>query len=69
VAAGLTKEGIEALRGALARHVDRGDLAGLVSLVACGGDTDIETIGHKAFGDSEPIGRDTIFRIASSTVC
>ena len=35
--------------------------------MACGGDTHVETIGHKAFGDSEPIGRDTIFRIASIT--
>ena len=64
---GLTHEGTRALRAALARHVDRGDIAGLVALVACGDDVHVETIGHKAFGDIEPIGRDTIFRIASIT--
>lgn len=53
------------LRAALDRHVRRGDVAGLVALVACGDDVRVEAIGHKAFGDSEPIGRDTIFRIAS----
>jgi CubicO group peptidase (beta-lactamase class C family) len=55
------------LHASLARHVDRGDLPGLVALVACGGDVHVETIGHQAFGDAEPIGRDTIFRIASLT--
>jgi Beta-lactamase len=65
--AGLTTGGIERLRQALSQHVERGDMPGLVALVASGDDAHVETIGHKAFGDSEPIGRDAIFRIASLT--
>jgi len=33
--------------------------------VARGQDVHVAAIGHKAFGDAEPIGRDAIFRIAS----
>ncbi len=64
---GLTKDGIDALDSALARHVERGDLPGLVALVARGDDVHVAAIGHKAFDDAEPIGRDAIFRIASIT--
>ncbi len=64
---GLTKDGIDALDSALARHVERGDLPGLVALVARGDDVHVVAIGHKAFDDAEPIGRDAIFRIASIT--
>src|SRR5262245_7925964 len=65
MARGLTAEGVEALDKALARHVERGDLPGLVALVARDDDVHVAAIGHKAFGDAEPIGRDAIFRIAS----
>jgi CubicO group peptidase (beta-lactamase class C family) len=51
----------------MARHVERGDMPGLVALVARGDDVHVEAIGHKDFGDPEPIGRDAIFRIASLT--
>jgi CubicO group peptidase (beta-lactamase class C family) len=64
---GLTTEGVKALDTALARHVDRGDLPGLVALVARGDDVHVTAIGNQAFGDAEPIGRDAIFRIASIT--
>ncbi len=64
---GFTTEGPEALHTALARHVERGELPGLVALVARDGDAHVEAIGHKAFGDGGPIGRDAIFRIASLT--
>src|SRR5205807_7328328 len=63
----LSTDGVEALHAALVRHVDRGDMPGLVALVACGADMHVEAIGHKDFGDPEPIGRDAIFRIASIT--
>ena len=62
---GFTTAGIEALDGALARHVERGELPGLVALVARGDDVHVAAIGTRAFGDGEPIGRDAIFRIAS----
>lgn len=67
MARGLRKNALEALHGALARRVERGDMPGLVALVACGDDVHVETIGHSAFGETEPIGRDAIFRIASIT--
>ena len=65
MARALTAGGVEALDKALARHVEHGDLPGLVALVARGDDVHVTAIGHKAFGDAEPIGRDAIFRIAS----
>ncbi len=64
---GLTPEGTEALETVLARHVALGSLPGLVALVASRGDVHVAALGHKAFGDEEPIGRDAIFRIASMT--
>ena len=54
---GLTTGGMERLHQALSRHVERGDMPGLVALVAREDDVHVETVGHKAFGDSEPIGR------------
>jgi len=65
MSAGLTPEGTEALDAALNRHVARGSIPGLVALVASGDDVHVAALGHKAFGDEEPIGRDAIFRIAS----
>ena len=56
-----------ALRSTLSEHVDRGDVPGLVALVARGDDVHVEALGNKAIGDADPIGRDTIFRIASVT--
>lgn len=64
---GLGTAGVEALRASLVPHVERGDVAGLVALVACGGDVHVEAIGHPSFEDPNSIGRDAIFRIASLT--
>ena len=64
---GFTADGILALGDVLEQHVERGDFPGLVALVARGGEVHVEAIGHKAFGDAEPIGADAIFRIASIT--
>src|SRR6202790_156950 len=64
---GLTTQGLEALDAVLARHVEQAKVPGLVALVARGDDVHVAAVGHKAFGDSEPIGRDAIFRIASLT--
>jgi hypothetical protein len=54
VSEGFTAEGILAFGDVLERHVERGDLPGLVALVARGGDVHVEAIGHKAFGDGAP---------------
>jgi CubicO group peptidase (beta-lactamase class C family) len=64
---GFRTDGVEALHASLARHVERGDVPGLVALVACGDEVHVEAIGHPTFGDARPIGPDSIFRIASLT--
>src|SRR6201986_1356479 len=73
---GLTTDGIAGLGAGLAGHVGLGggpragalgEVPGLVALVARGDDVHISALGHKALGEPEPIGRDTIFRIASMT--
>jgi CubicO group peptidase (beta-lactamase class C family) len=64
---GFTTEGLKALDAALARHTSSGEVPGLVALVARGEQAHVTTAGHKAIGDSAPIGRDAIFRIASLT--
>jgi CubicO group peptidase (beta-lactamase class C family) len=64
---GFTEEGLTALDAALARHTSSGAVPGLVALVARGGQAHVTSAGHKTVGDSAPIGRDAIFRIASLT--
>jgi CubicO group peptidase (beta-lactamase class C family) len=64
---GFTDEGLAALDAALARHTSTGAVPGLVALVARGGQVHVTSAGHKAIGESAPIGRDAIFRIASLT--
>jgi CubicO group peptidase (beta-lactamase class C family) len=53
------------MRDILAGHVDRGEMPGLVSLVSRRGEVHVEVIGTKAAGSSDPMRRDTLFRIAS----
>jgi CubicO group peptidase (beta-lactamase class C family) len=48
-------------------YVERGDLPGLVALVARRGEVHVDAIGAKAVGAGEPMERDTIFRVASVT--
>jgi CubicO group peptidase (beta-lactamase class C family) len=67
MSAGRSPGGTKALDTVLTSHVARGSLPGLVALVASGEDVHVTALGHKAFGDEEPIGRDAIFRIASLT--
>jgi CubicO group peptidase (beta-lactamase class C family) len=51
----------------LARHVDRGDVGGLVWLIACGDDVRVGVGGSLTRGEPAPVARDSIFRIASMT--
>ena len=55
------------MRAALERHVERGPLTGLVALVHQDGREHLETIGTMGLDSSEPIRRDTLFRLASTT--
>src|SRR6267142_2560334 len=51
----------------MAGHVARGDAPGIVTLVSRHGEVHVDAIGTKAAGGSEPMRRDTIFRITSMT--
>jgi len=64
---GFSAEGLKRMRQDLARHVDAGELCGLVALVSRAGETRVEAIGTMAIGGTAPMARDTIFRIASIT--
>ncbi|MFI6758085.1 serine hydrolase domain-containing protein [Micromonospora sp. NPDC050417] len=63
----LTQAGVDRLHDAMAARVDRGELPGLVTVLAKEDDVRVDTIGFTAFDDGGPMCRDTIFRIASLT--
>ena len=52
---------------AMAGHVERGDVPGIVTLIAQGNEIHVDTIGTLSIGGKEPLRRDAIFRIASIT--
>jgi CubicO group peptidase (beta-lactamase class C family) len=64
---GLSKERLNRMHNIMAGYVERGELPGLVTLVSRRGEVHVDAIGMKAVGSSEPMRRDTIFRIASMT--
>ncbi len=51
----------------MAGYVERGEVPGIVTLVSRRGEVHVDAIGMKALGGSDPIRRDTIFRISSMT--
>lgn len=55
------------MRDVLGGHVARGDVPGLVALVARRGEVHVEALGTAETGGGAPIRRDTVFRIASVT--
>ena len=63
----MSRDGLERLHALMAGKVDKGEIPGLVYLVAHGDEVQVETIGTLAFGDATQMRRDTIFRIASLT--
>jgi CubicO group peptidase (beta-lactamase class C family) len=65
--AGLSKARLSRLRNVMAGYVARGEVPGLVALVSRRGEEYVEALGVKALGGSNPVQRDTIFRIASMT--
>ena len=62
-----SRAGLDRLHQAMAARVARGELPGIVTLVAHGDDVYVDTIGAMEFGSDEPMRRSTIFRIASMT--
>jgi CubicO group peptidase (beta-lactamase class C family) len=51
----------------MAGYVERGQVPGVVTLLSRRGEMRVDTIGTKALGGSDPMRRDTIFRITSMT--
>ena len=51
----------------MAGYAERGDVPGIVTLVRRRGEVHVDATGSKMVGGSEPMRRDTIFRIASLT--
>ena len=64
---GLSKERLARMHNVMAGYVERGDVPGLVTLVSRRGEVHVDAIGRKAIEGSDPIRRDTIFRISSMT--
>jgi CubicO group peptidase (beta-lactamase class C family) len=64
---GLSKAGLGRMHDVMAGHVERGAVPGLVTLVSRRGEVHVDAIGMKAAGGSDPMRRDTLFRIASLT--
>ena len=63
---GLSKARLGRMRDTMARHVESGEVPGLVALVSRDGEIHVDVIGSIAF-DGAPMQRDTIFRITSMT--
>ncbi|HWN15063.1 MAG TPA: serine hydrolase domain-containing protein, partial [Candidatus Dormibacteraeota bacterium] len=61
------KARLDGVHEVMVRHVERGEVPGLVTLLSRRGEAHVDAIGMKAFGGSDPMRRDTIFRIASMT--
>jgi CubicO group peptidase (beta-lactamase class C family) len=55
------------LHATMTGYVERGDIPGIVTLIACGEEVHANAVGKMTVGGEEPMRRDTIFRIASIT--
>lgn len=64
---GLSPTRLARMHAALLRHVERGRLPGLVAVISRRGAEHVDAIGTLAFDRTEPMRRDTIFRLASVT--
>lgn len=64
---GFSKPRLDRMHEVMGGYVERGEVPGLVALVSRRDEAHVAAIGTKAVGGSDPIRRDTIFRIASLT--
>lgn len=67
MAGGLSETRLARLRSVLSSHVEAGRLAGAVTWVSRRGEVHVDAVGSLAPDGSEPMRRDSIFRIASLT--
>jgi len=64
---GLSAARLGRMHDVMAGYVAHGEVPGLVTLVSRHGETHVDVIGAQAIGGSDPMRRDTIFRISSMT--
>jgi CubicO group peptidase (beta-lactamase class C family) len=64
---GFSRNRLGRLHDVMEGYVERGEVAGIVALLARGDETHVETIGAQDLSTGRAIARDTIFRIASMT--
>jgi CubicO group peptidase (beta-lactamase class C family) len=64
---GLSEVRLGRMHDTMAGYVERGAVPGIVTLVSRRGEVHVDTIGRKALDGSDPMRRDTIFRISSMT--
>jgi CubicO group peptidase (beta-lactamase class C family) len=62
---GLSSARLDRMHDVMTLYVERGEVPGIVTLVSRRGEVHADAIGMKAVGGSDPMRRDTIFRIAS----
>jgi len=64
---GLSKSRLGRMHEIMARYVEQREVAGVLTLISRRDEVYVDAIGTRALGGREPMGRDTIFRIASMT--
>src|SRR5947209_6925670 len=62
---GLSRKRLGRMHEIMTGYVERGEVPGLITLVSRRGEVHIDVIGTVAYDTSDPIQRDTIFRISS----
>src|SRR5690242_3106896 len=65
--AGLSRARLARMHEVMAGYVERGEVPGIATLISRRGELHVDALGAKAVGGSDPIRRDTIFRISSLT--
>jgi CubicO group peptidase (beta-lactamase class C family) len=64
---GFSEARLTRMQNHMTGHVERGYVPGIVTLVSRRGDTKVHAVGSKTLDRSDPVRRDTIFRITSMT--
>lgn len=64
---GWSRDRLGRMHETMAGYVQRGEVPGIVTLISRRGEVHVDAIGSKALGGTDPIRRDTIFRITSMT--
>ena len=66
-AGALSQARLGRMHDVMAGYVERGEVPGLVTLVSRRGEVHVDALGTRRIGGSDPMRRDTIFRITSMT--